>query len=148
MKRPLLIVTISYILGIIIGVYLKNSISFIFAVNLMLTLILIINKLVRFIKIKNIYENIILLSLITLIVAEMSTASFINKYENINDNLNERTISAEAIVCGDIKETEYSYTVNAKITKIIIIIMLGIIKKIIIAKIIIMIKNIIISKLF
>lgn len=48
----------------------------------------------------------------------MSTASFINKYENINDNLNERTISAEAIVCGDIKETEYSYTVNAKITKI------------------------------
>ena len=118
MRRPLVIISIAYVTGIIIGVYLKNSISFIFAVNLMLTLILIINKLVRFIKIKNIYENIILLSLITLIVAEMSTASFINKYENINDNLNERTISAEAIVCGDIKETEYSYTVNAKITKI------------------------------
>lgn len=118
MKRPLVIISIAYVTGIIIGVYLKNSISFIFAVNLMLTLILIINKLVRFIKIKNIYENIILLSLITLIVAEMSTASFINKYENINDNLNERTIYAEAMVCGDIKETEYSYTVNAKITKI------------------------------
>ena len=100
------------------GVYLKNSISFIFAVNLMLTLILIINKLVRFIKIKNIYENIILLILITLIVAEMNTVLYINKYENINDNLNERTISAEAIICGDIKETEYSYTVNARIKKI------------------------------
>ena len=118
MKRPLVIISIAYVTGIIIGVYLKNSISFIFAVNLILTLILIINKLVRFIKIKNIYENIILLSLITLIVAEMSTALFINKYENINDNLNERTIYAEAIICGDIKETEYSYTVNAKITKI------------------------------
>lgn len=118
MKRPLVIISIAYVTGIIIGVYLKNSISFIFAVNLILTLILIINKLVRFIKIKNIYENIILLSLITLIVAEMNTASFINKYENINDNLNECTISAEAIICGDIKETEYSCTVNAKITKI------------------------------
>ena len=118
MRRPLVIISIAYVTGIIIGVYLKNSISFIFAVNLILTLILIINKLVRFIKIKNIYENIILLSLITLIVAEMSTASFINKYENINENLNERTISAEAIICGDIKETEYSYTVNARIKKI------------------------------
>ena len=66
MKRPLVIISIAYVTGIIIGVYLKNSISFIFAVNLMLTLILIINKLVRFIKIKNIYENIILLILITL----------------------------------------------------------------------------------
>ena len=118
MKRPLVIISIAYVTGIIIGVYLKNSISFIFAVNLILTLILIINKLVRFIKIKNIYENIILLSLITLIVAEMNTASFINKYENINDNLNEHTIYAEAMVCGDIKETEYSYTVNARIAKI------------------------------
>ncbi len=118
MRRPLVIISIAYVTGIIIGVYLKNSISFIFAVNLMLTLILIINKLVRFIKIKNIYENIILLILITLIVAEMNTVLYINKYENINDNLNERTISAEAIICGDIKETEYSYTVNARIKKI------------------------------
>lgn len=118
MRRPLVIVSIAYVTGIIIGVYLKNSISFIFAVNLMLTLILIINKLVRFIKIKNIYEKIILLILITLIVAEMNTVLYINKYENINDNLNERTISAEAIICGDIKETEYSYTVNARIKKI------------------------------
>lgn len=118
MRRPLVIISIAYVTGIIIGVYLKNSISFIFAVNLMLTLILIINKLVRFIKIKNIYENIILLILITLIVAEMNTVLYINKYENINDNLNERTISAVAIICGDIKETEYSYTVNARIKKI------------------------------
>jgi competence protein ComEC len=118
MRRPLVIISIACVTGIIIGVYLKNSISFIFAVNLMLTLIFIINKIVRFIKIKNIYENIILISLITLIVAEMNTVLYVNKYENINDNLNERTISAEAIVCGDIKETEYSYTVNAKITKI------------------------------
>lgn len=118
MRRPLVIISIAYVTGIIIGVYLKNSISFIFAVNLMLTLILIINKLVRFIKIKNIYENIILLILITLIVAEMNTVLYINKYENINENLNERTISAEAIICGDIKETEYSYTVNARIKKI------------------------------
>lgn len=118
MRRPLVIISIAYVTGIIIGVYLKNSISFIFAVNLMLTLTLIINKLVRFIKIKNIYENIILLILITLIVAEMNTVFYINKYENINDNLNERTISAEAIICGNIKETEYSYTVNARIKKI------------------------------
>ena len=118
MKRPLVIISIAYVTGIIIGVYLKNSISFIFAVNLILTLNLIINKLVRFIKIKNIYENIILLSLITLIVAEMNTVLYVNKYENINDNLNECTIYAEAIICGDIKETEYSCTVNAKITKI------------------------------
>ncbi len=118
MKRPLVIISIAYVTGIIIGVYLKNSISFIFVVNLILTLILIINKLVRFIKIKNIYENIILLSLITLIVAEMNTVLYINKYENINDNLDEHTISAEVIICGDIKETEYSYTVNARIKKI------------------------------
>ena len=118
MRRPLVIISIAYVTGIIIGVYLKNSISFIFAVNLMLTLILIINKLVRYIKIKNIYENIILLILITLIVAEMNTVFYINKYENINDNLNERTISAVAIICGNIKETEYSYTVNARIKKI------------------------------
>lgn len=118
MRRPLVIISIACVTGIIIGVYLKNSISFIFAVNLMLTLIFIINKIVRFIKIKNIYENIILISLTTLIIAEMSTVSFINKYENINENLNERTISAEAIICGNIKETEYSCTVNARITKI------------------------------
>ena len=72
MRRPLVIISIACVTGIIIGVYLKNSISFIFAVNLMLTLILIINKLVRFIKIKNIYENIILLILITLIVMLLS----------------------------------------------------------------------------
>ena len=47
MRRPLVIISIAYVTGIIIGVYLKNSISFIFAVNLMLTLILIINKLVH-----------------------------------------------------------------------------------------------------
>ena len=69
MRRPLVIISIAYVTGIIIGVYLKNSISFIFAVNLMLILIFIINKIVLFIKIKNIYENIIFIILITLIVA-------------------------------------------------------------------------------
>ena len=88
MRRPLVIISIAYVTGIIIGVYLKNSISFILAVNLMLTLILIINKIVRFIKTKNIYENIILLILITLIAAEMNTVQ--NLVEVATSDLNEQ----------------------------------------------------------
>lgn len=44
MKRPLLIVAISYLIGIIIGVYLKNSIPFIMFVSIVVVSAILINK--------------------------------------------------------------------------------------------------------
>lgn len=106
MQRPLLIVAISYILGIIIGVYLQKSIPLV----VLIALITVITA----IRLKK-YNKIIAVIMVTIIVAIGKTVYLNNKYEKFYKNFNSKEITAVATICDDIKETDYRYTTVVKI---------------------------------
>lgn len=108
MKRPLLIIAISYILGIIIGVYLQKSMPFVL-------LFLLLSTIVAVRKIKNI--KIMILIIITILFSIFQTIYINEKYEKFYKEFNNKKISAIVTVCGDINETEYRYTTTVKIDK-------------------------------
>lgn len=112
MKRPLLIVALSFIIGIIIGVYLEKSILYINIV-LIIGLILVVAKLFR-----KPYLITVITILITIILSLNYTVLTNRKYMQINENLEDKQITAEAIVCGEVKETDYTYTVNVKVLQV------------------------------
>lgn len=143
MKRPLLVVTIAYIIGIIIGVYLQTSISFIFAVFLILILFTISIKNIIFAKLlknnkdtklieenniikptknsvtlksfKNLKKVIVIVMLSTLI--SIVRVQYLNsKYEKIY-SLDEQKIQIVGTICDQIKETDYKYAVTVKLDK-------------------------------
>lgn len=107
MKRPLLIIAISYILGIIIGVYLQKSIPLVVILIALIAVILII-KLKR-------YKKIIIVIIVTIILATAKTKYLNNTYEKFYENFNSKEITAVATICEDIKETDYRYTTVVKI---------------------------------
>ena len=116
MKRPLLIVAISYILGIIIGVYFKTGIPIILLIGvIIISLILINNKQIynkeiyindlrinnkstklNINKINN-YIKAIILILITIIVSYTKTICLNKKYDSFYEKFNRRRNNA----CGN-----------------------------------------------
>ena len=106
MKRPLLIVAISYMIGIIIGVYLKISIPFVLLI-LSITCIIINRK----------YLKMIIIIIVTLAVSSTATIYINNRYENINKNLDGKNIKIIGTVCSQIEETDYKYIVTIKTEK-------------------------------
>ena len=77
MKRPLLVVAISYIVGIIIGVYLKIGIPFILLLLLMLSII----------KRKN--WKIFIIIAVTIIISSIHVIYLNSKYQKIYDTQND-----------------------------------------------------------
>lgn len=106
MQRPLLIVAISYIIGIVIGVYFRMSIPFIL-------IILIINCII----INKKYLKVIIIIIMTIIISSTETIYLNNRYDNINENLNAKSIKLIGTICSQIEETDYKYIVTIKTEK-------------------------------
>ena len=105
MKRPLLIVAISYIIGIIIGVYFKIGIPFI----LLLLLILSIMKHKSF-------KTCIIIAL-TILISSSHVMYLNNKYQKIYKYSKYENVKLVGTVCSQIEETDYKYIINVKLDK-------------------------------
>lgn len=106
MKRPLLIVTISYILGIIIGVYFKQSILFILLAGITG------GAFWKIIKKKKII--IIAVCIVPCLLSCLQINNLNNKYNKMY-KLDDENIAITGIVCSQIKETDYKYSTNIKL---------------------------------
>lgn len=93
MKRPLLVVTIAYIIGIIIGVYLQISIPFVFVGIIILILSAILIKNIDFTKllkskkertvVAKISKKFAVIILTTVLISLARVRYLNNKYEKI-----------------------------------------------------------------
>ena len=106
MKRPLLIVTISYILGIIIGVYFKQSILLILLAGI---IGIVFWKIIKKKKIV-----IIAICIVPCFLSCQQTNNLNNKYNKMY-KLDDENIAITGTVCSQIKETDYKYSVNIKL---------------------------------
>lgn len=112
MKRPILIITLGFLIGIIVGLYL-NIAPFLFLTSVLVVLILKAitirnsNKYLRILKIF-IKNNIILLFLISALLSSMYLACRNGRYEDIYSNFNRTEIIATVV--SNKKETEYKNT--------------------------------------
>ncbi len=106
MKRPLLIVTISYILGIIIGVYFQQSILFILLAGI---IGIVFWKIIKMKKI-----IIIAICIVPCLLSCLQTNNLNNKYSKMY-NLDNESIAINGTVCSQIKETDYKYSTNIKL---------------------------------
>lgn len=106
MKRPLLIVTISYILGIIIGVYFKQSILLILLAGI---IGIVFWKIIKKKKIV-----IIAICIVPCLFSCQQTNNLNNKYNKMY-KLADESIAITGTVCSQIKETDYKYSVNIKL---------------------------------
>lgn len=106
MKRPLLIVTISYILGIIIGVYFKQSILFILLAGI---IGIVFWKIVKKKKI-----IVIAICIVPCLLSCLQINNLNNKYNKMY-KLDDENIAITGIVCSQIKETDYKYSTNIKL---------------------------------
>lgn len=106
MKRPLLIVTISYILGIIIGVYFKQSILFILLAGI---IGIVFWKIVKKKKI-----IVIAICIVPCLLSCLQINNLNNKYNKMY-KLDDENIEIIGTVCSQIKETDYKYSTNIKL---------------------------------
>ena len=106
MKRPLLIVTISYILGIIIGVYFKQSILLILLAGI------IGGAFWKIVKKKKII--VVAICIVPCLLSCLQTNNLNNKYSKMY-NLDNESIAINGTVCSQIKETDYKYSTNIKL---------------------------------
>lgn len=106
MKRPLLIVTISYILGIIIGVYFQQSILFILLAGI---IGIVFWKIVKKKKI-----IIIAVCIVPCLLSCLQINNLNNKYNKMY-KLDDENIEITGTVCSQIKETDYKYSTNIKL---------------------------------
>ena len=111
MQRPLLIIAISYLIGIIIEVYLQISIP-------LIIMLIIINISVLFIKKYKKYIGRILIITVTIIISIFRVSFLENKYDNLYKDVIEKDVKAVGIITSSIKETEYRYSVTVKILSI------------------------------
>ena len=106
MKRPLLIVTISYTLGIIIGVYFKQSILFILLAGITGSAFWEIIKKKKII--------IIAICIVPCLLSCLQINNLNNKYNKMY-KLDDENIAITGTVCSQIKETDYKYSTNIKL---------------------------------
>ena len=130
MKRPILIAVIGYIIGIIVGLYLKNSIVF-FYVSIIAIIFIIkyLNKkqvhkfkllsLKRYVRYIKIYINskVIILLIISSIISNTIVILKNKQYEKIYNQLsNKENISFIGIIISEKQEKQYynKYKIRAK----------------------------------
>lgn len=126
MKRPLLVVTIAYIIGIIIGVYLQISIPFVFVGIIILILSAILIKNIDFTKllkskkertvVAKISKKFAVIILTTVLISLARVQYLNNKYGKIY-RLDEKNVQIIGTICDQIKETDYKYAVTVKLDK-------------------------------
>ena len=117
MKRPILIITLGVISGIIWGLYF-NIVPFVFLVLIFILLIIksvefnSSNKYIRILKIF-IKNNIILLFLISALVSSIYLIYCNKRFETVYDNFSKEEIIATIV--SNKKETEYKNTYKIKL---------------------------------
>lgn len=114
MQRPILVITLGYIIGIIWGVYLKTTIL---PILILYPIYLIIYK-----KTKNIYikkylkKSVILILIISSIISNTITLNLNNKYNNLYSNL--ENINLTGTIVSSKKEKDYKDIYKIKVEKI------------------------------
>ena len=106
MKRPLLIVTISYILGIIIGLYFKQSILFILLAGITGS------AFWKIVKKKKII--VVAICIVPCLLSCLQINNLNNKYNKMY-KLDDENIAINGTACSQIKETDYKYSTNIKL---------------------------------
>lgn len=112
-KRPLLIILIGAIIGIIYGLYLKTSIAITIILALLLLLLIQKNKSKSFYFLAK-RRKIILIFLISLIISSIYTNLIKNNYEKVYKEIPKNMITTATVV-SEAKETEYYYSYEVKI---------------------------------
>lgn len=107
MNRPILVATIAYINGIIIGVYLSKSISLIVILSIIILLLINLKK-IKYSKALSIY-------LMVLSIASIYTYNKNIEYENKYIQYDEKEITVIGIVVSDVEEKEYKYGFTIKV---------------------------------
>lgn len=121
MKRPIFIITLGFLTGIILGLYL-NIAPFLF---LVLTLVILILKIIiirnnnKYIKILKVFlkNDIILLALISAFLSSIYLDYCNKKYEKIYNNFNKTEIIATVV--SNKKESEYKNNYEIKLEEYI-----------------------------
>lgn len=111
MKRPLLVVTIGYIIGIIMGVYLK--ISMLLIIFIICILFMIVGRIIIKTKFNWAYFYLVMIAVTCSCV---NVRMLNNKYERLYTQ-NGNNMCITGTVCGSIKETENKYAVPIKLNK-------------------------------
>lgn len=121
MKRPILIITLGVLIGIILGLYL-NIAPFIFLTLIFFYLLIKVVTLKsskNYIRILKVFlkNNMILLVLITAFLSSMYIIYCNKKFDRVYSNFNKKEIIATVV--SNVKESEYknSYTIELKNNK-------------------------------
>lgn len=109
MKRPLLIVAISYVIGIIIGVYFKISIPFIVLVSGIFISVCVVMAS----KNRKAFKIIVII-IVTILISYSRVENINSKYQQIY-KFDNKKIKITGTICEQIKETEYSYIVTVRL---------------------------------
>ena len=114
-KRPILIITIGYLIGIIYGLYFKISIAFAFSIICIIFYLLQkkknifrTNLVIRYLKLVLKFETVIFISLSAII--SNTYFLYLNKQYNTFYKNPPSIINAQAVIVGEKIEKEYSYT--------------------------------------
>ena len=112
MKRPIVIILISYIIGILGGLYLK-SMAFIFFIAIIIILIKKINnKYIRFLR-RFFQKYTEILILVSVILGYIHTIILENKYDTLY--MDNQEISEDCIIIGEKEEKQYNDLYKVKI---------------------------------
>jgi len=121
LKRPILIITLGFLIGNILGLYL-NIAPFIFLILIFITFIIKAiqsKKTNNYIRILNVFlkNNIILVVLISAFLSSIYSVYCNKKYERVYSNFSKTEIIATVV--SNLKESEYknSYTIELKNNK-------------------------------
>jgi len=112
LKRPIVIILISYIIGILGGLYLK-SMAFIFFIAIIIILIKKINnKYIRFLR-RFFQKYTEILILVSVILGYIHTIILENKYDTLY--MDNQEISEDCIIIGEKEEKQYNDLYKVKI---------------------------------
>lgn len=127
-NRPIVIITIGYIIGILMGLYYKKSIALLYFGIYIIYLILKPKKTKKFklISFKRYFryvkiiitKNVFMIIIISSIISNSITISLNNKYENLYKNLDKTSVKVEAIVVSIPNEKQYKDVYKIKVEKI------------------------------
>lgn len=113
-KRPILIITISYLIGILIGLYLEINIAF-FMYIIIIMISIFLAKVTKKLNKKNLL--ILIISLITMIISNMLIFIKENRFNNLYSEINENTRFV-GVVTDVQKDNEYYFNYIVKINNV------------------------------
>lgn len=113
-KRPILIITISYLIGILIGLYLEINIAF-FMYIIIIMISIFLAKVTKNLNKKNLL--ILIISLITMIISNMLIFIKENRFNNLYSEINENTRFV-GVVTDVQKDNEYYFNYIVKINNV------------------------------